>query len=161
MMILKLVILLGGVMKINKINDNYHVLIIGCGRLGSSIANSLSNRNKNVIIVDVSKDSFRKLSPSFGGLSLEGDATEIEVLKEADIKKADVVIAVTDNDNVNILIAQMAKSLFDINEVIARLYDSEKECVYKDDDINTIFPALLSAREVDRILEIQEVHNEK
>jgi trk system potassium uptake protein TrkA len=148
-------------MRINRISNDNHVLIIGCGRLGSSIANTLSNRNKNVTIVDISKDSFRKLSPSFGGLSLEGNATEIEVLNEADIKKADVVIAVTDNDNVNILIAQMAKNLFDKKEVIARLYDPEKECVYKEDDIHTIFPALLSASEVDRILEIQEERNEK
>lgn len=148
-------------MKINKMSEEHHVLIIGCGRLGSSIANTLSNKNKNVTMVDISKDSFRKLSPSFGGVSLEGDATEIEVLKEADIKKANVVIAVTDNDNVNILIAQMARNLFAIKEVIARLYDPEKECIYKDDNINTIFPALLSASEVDRILEMQEVRNEK
>lgn len=148
-------------MKINNIKDDYHVLIIGCGRLGSSIANTLSNRNKNVTIVDVSKDSFRKLSPSFGGLSLEGDATNIELLKEADIKKADVVIVVTNNDNVNIMIAQMARKLFEVKEVIARLYDPEKECVYKENDIQTIFPALLSAGEVDRILDMQEVRYEK
>ncbi|MDD3415531.1 MAG: NAD-binding protein [Lachnospiraceae bacterium] len=96
-------------MKINKISDDKHVLIIGCGRLGSSIANTLSNRNKNVTIIDIREESFRKLSPSFGGLSLEGNATDVEVLKEAGINKADVVIIVTDNDNVNIMIAQMAK----------------------------------------------------
>lgn len=55
-------------MKINDIKDDYQILIIGCGRLGASIANALSNRNKNVTIVDVNKDSFRKLSPSFSGL---------------------------------------------------------------------------------------------
>lgn len=148
-------------MKINEIRDDYRVLIIGCGRLGASIANKLSNRNKNVTIVDINKDSFRKLSPSFGGLSMEGDATEIELLNEADIKKADVVIAVTDNDNVNILITQMAKSIFEVKEVIARLYDPEKECVYKECNIHAIFPALLSASEVERILDIQEDYYEK
>ncbi|OYP11715.1 potassium transporter TrkA, partial [Lachnotalea glycerini] len=85
-------------MKINDIKDDYQILIIGCGRLGASIANALSNRNRNVTIVDINKDSFRKLSPSFSGLSMEGDATDIKVLKEAEIIKADVLIAVTDND---------------------------------------------------------------
>ncbi|PXV95633.1 trk system potassium uptake protein TrkA [Lachnotalea glycerini] len=147
-------------MKINDIKDDYQILIIGCGRLGASIANALSNRNRNVTIVDINKDSFRKLSPSFSGLSMEGDATDIKVLKEAEIIKADVLIAVTDNDNVNILIAQMAKSIFDIKEVIARLYDPEKECVYKECCIQTVFPALLSANEIDRILDKEE-KNEK
>lgn len=141
-------------MKINDIQDEYQVLIIGCGRLGSSIANTLSYRNKNVTIVDINKDSFRKLSPSFGGLAMEGNATDIEVIMEANIKKADVVIAVTDSDNVNIMIAQMSKKMFQVKEVIARLYDPEKECVYKEDNIHSIFPALLSANEVDRILDI-------
>lgn len=157
-----LVLLIGGKgMKMNKIRDDYHVLIIGCGRLGSNIANTLSDRNKNVTIVDISKDSFRKLSPSFGGISLEGNGTVIEVLKEADIKKADVVIAVTDNDNVNTLIAQMARKLFDIKEVVVRLYDPDKECVYKEDNIHTVFPSLLSVSEIDRILQLQEERNER
>lgn len=142
-------------MKINEVRDDYHILIVGCGRLGASIANTLSNSKKNVTIVDSNKDSFRKLSPSFGGLSLEGDATDIEVLQEADIKSADVIIAVTDNDNVNILIAQMAKSIFSVKEVISRLYDPDKECVYKESNIHTIFPALLSASEVERILDMR------
>jgi trk system potassium uptake protein TrkA len=143
-------------MKINEIRDDYYVLIIGCGRLGSTIANTLSHKNKNVTIVDVSKDAFRKLSPSFGGLSMEGDATDLEVLKSVDIKKIDVVIAVTDNDNINIMIAQMAKNIFNVKEVIIRLYDAEKECLYKDDTIHTIFPALLSASRVNEILGIKE-----
>lgn len=139
-------------MKLANIQDSYSVLIIGCGRLGASIANTLSNRDKDVTIVDISKDSFRKLSPSFGGLSLEGDATNIEILKEAQIEKADVVIAVTNSDNINIMVAQMAKKIFSVHEVISRLYDSEKECVYKEYGIQTIFPSVLSANEVDKIL---------
>lgn len=147
-------------MKINYIKDDYQILIIGCGRLGASIANTLSNRNRNVTIVDINKDSFRKLSPSFSGLSMEGDATDIKILNEAEINKADVLIAVTNNDNINILIAQMAKCIFDVKEVIARLYDPDKECVYKECNIKTIFPALLSAGEVERILD-EEEDNEK
>ncbi|QUH28154.1 potassium channel family protein [Vallitalea guaymasensis] len=143
-------------MKMNNIKDDYQIVIIGCGRLGASIANTLSNKNRNVTIVDINKDSFGKLSPSFSGLLMEGDATDIKVLKKAEINKADVLIAVTDNDNINILIAQMMKSIFNIKEVIARLYDPEKECVYKESHIQTVFPALLSAGEVGRILDKEE-----
>lgn len=142
-------------MKQNGIKNDLHVVIVGCGRLGSGIANSLSNKNKNVTVIDNNKDSFRKLSPSFGGLTLEGDGMDIEVLKESGANSANVLIASTDNDNVNILIAQIAKEIFHVKEVITRLYDPEKECVYKEYHIHSIFPALLSKHEVERILNIE------
>ncbi len=77
---------------------------------------------------------------------------DMDILEEANIRKADVVIVVTDNDNINILVSQIAKNIFEVEEVIIRLYDHEKECVCRDSNINTIFPALLSSSEVDKIL---------
>ncbi|MCI9304103.1 TrkA family potassium uptake protein [Clostridium sp.] len=139
-------------MKIKNIKLNKNVLIIGCGRLGASIANTFSDKNMSVTIIDIQKDSFRKLSPSFLGLLMEGDGMDMDILEEANIRKADVVIVVTDNDNINILVSQIAKNIFEVQEVIIRLYDHEKECVCRDSNINTIFPALLSSSEVDKIL---------
>lgn len=139
-------------MKIKNIKLNKNVLIIGCGRLGASIANTFSDKNISVTIIDIQKDSFRKLSPSFLGLLMEGDGMDMDILEEANIRKADVVIVVTDNDNINILVSQIAKNIFEVEEVIIRLYDHEKECVCRDSNINTIFPALLSSSEVDKIL---------
>ena len=136
----------------DKLED--YILIIGCGRLGASIANSLSIKNKSVTIIDENKDSFRKLASSFGGLALEGDATDLNILKEAEIEKCKVVISVTNNDNTNIMIAQMVKTMFSVDKVIARLYDPEKECIYKEFDVDTIFPSILSTNEVDKILNI-------
>lgn len=141
-------------MKIKNIKLNKNVLIIGCGRLGASIANTFSDKNMSVTIIDIQKDSFRKLSPSFLGLLMEGDGMDMDILEEANIRKADVVIVVTDNDNINILVSQIAKNIFEVEEVIIRLYDHEKECVCRDSNINTIFPALLSSSEVDKILMI-------
>ena len=138
----------------NKV-DGY-TIIVGCGRLGAVLANKLSDGGENVLIIDKYKDSFRKLSISFGGITLSGDATEISVLQEADIEKASAVVAVTDNDNTNILIAQMAKEIFNIKYVVARLYDFERECVYKEFDIDTICPATLSANEIERLLSISK-----
>ena len=139
-------------MKIKNIKLNKNVLIIGCGRLGASIANTFSDKNMSVTIIDIQKDSFRKLSPSFLGLLMEGDGMDMDILEEANIRKADVVIVVTDNDNIIILVSQIAKNIFEVQEVIIRLYDHEKECVCRDSNINTIFPALLSSSEVDKIL---------
>ena len=135
----------------NKKQSSYTV-IIGCGRLGANLANALSEEGENVLILDKEKDSFRKLSSSFGGLAVEGDGTELDTLKAADVQRADTVIAVTNNDNVNIMIAQIAKECFSVKKVISRLFDPERECVYQELGIDTICPAVLSANEIDKIL---------
>lgn len=144
----------------NKKQSSYTV-IIGCGRLGANLANTLSEEGENVLILDKDKDSFRKLSSSFGGLAVEGDGTELDTLKAADVQRADTVVAVTNNDNVNIMIAQIAKECFSVKRVISRLFDPERECVYQELGIDTICPAVLSANEIDKILNrnagIQEV----
>ncbi|MDL2258664.1 TrkA family potassium uptake protein [Eubacteriales bacterium OttesenSCG-928-K08] len=139
-----------------KRENNGYTIIVGCGRLGANLANALSDGGEKVLIIDISGDSFRKLSPSFGGLAVVGDAAEIHVLSDAEIKKASAVVAVTNNDNINILVAQIAKELFNVAHVIARLYDPERECVYHELGIDTICPAVLSAKEIDKILKIQE-----
>lgn len=144
-----------------KKDPNDYIIIIGCGRLGGSLADSLSDQDRNVIVIDQNKDSFRKLSPSFGGLTLTGDATDIDVLHEAEIEKASVVISVTNNDNTNIMIAQMAKELFKKEHVIARLYDPELECVYHELNIDTICPAILSIKEVNKLLDSSEKEENK
>ena len=132
--------------------DEDYTIVIGCGRLGANLANTLSDKGGNVLIIDKNKDAFRKLSPSFGGLSITGDATDLDVLQEAQIGKASVVVAVSNSDNANIMAAQIARELFHIERVIARLYDPERECVYREFGIDTICPAILSAKEIDKIL---------
>ena len=139
----------------NKKQSTYTV-IIGCGRLGANLANTLSGEGENVLILDKEKDSFRKLSSSFGGLAVEGDGTELDTLKAADVQRADTVVAVTNNDNINIMIAQMAKECFSVKKVISRLFDPERECVYQELGIDTICPAVLSANEIDKILNRNE-----
>ncbi|MDI3542430.1 MAG: trk/ktr system potassium uptake protein [Candidatus Atribacteria bacterium] len=140
-----------GLLTEKKANEDY-IIIIGCGRLGANLASTLSDEGRNVLIIDKNKDAFRKLSPSFEGLTVNGDATELDVLQEAQISKASVVIAVTNNDNVNIMVAQIAREMFQIQRVITRLYDPEREYVYHEFDIDTICPAILSAKEIDKIL---------
>lgn len=131
----------------NQLHD--YNIIIGCGRLGANIANELSSQGKSVLIIDKNKDSFRKLSPHFGGLMITGDATSIEVLQEANIEKADHVIVVTDNDNTNIMVAQMTKELFNVADVVARIYDTDRLCILESRIIATICPGDLSINKLD------------
>ena len=132
-------------------NKDY-TIIVGCGRLGASLASRFSEDGGNVLVIDEDKNSFRKLSPNYGGMAIQGDATEISVLKRAEIKNATSVIAVTNHDNTNVMVAQLAKELFHIDNVIARLYDPDRECVYRELEIDTICPVVLSTRKVDQLL---------
>lgn len=127
-----------------------YTVVVGCGRLGAGIADTLYGEGEDVVVVD--KDSFRKLSSSFGGLSVEGNGMDLDILDSVELKRADTLIAVTDNDNVNIMISQLAKEVFNVRKVIARLSDPQRSCVYQDFGIETICPSVLSARQVDLIL---------
>ena len=129
-----------------------YTIIVGCGRLGANLADEISESGGNIMIIDRDETSFRKLSSGYGGLTLVGDATDLSVLKDAGIERAQVVISVTDFDNTNIMVAQIARELYHIPKVVCRLYDPERECVYHEFGINTICPAVLSAREIKRLI---------
>lgn len=131
---------------------NSYTVIIGCGRLGANLANTLSNEGENVLIMDENRHAFRRLAPNFGGLSVVGNGTDFDALKDAQIHRATAVIAVTNDDNTNITIAQIARDMFHVDRVIARLYDPECETVYQEFGIDTICPSTLSAKEIDKLL---------
>ena len=129
-----------------------YTVIIGCGRLGASLANAISDREASVMMVDRDERAFRKLGSTYGGLTLTGDATDISVLRSAEIERADTVVSVTNDDNTNIMVAQIACNVYYIPNVICRLYDPEREIVYKEFGIDTICPTVLSTREINRLL---------
>lgn len=138
----------------DKRQQEAYTIIIGCGRLGAGIANELSGIGENVLIMDVSAESFKRLSASFGGLSVVGDGCNLDKLKEAKIETASSVIAVTNDDNTNLMVAQIAKEIFGVKQVIARLYDPEIEFIYKKLGISTICPSVLSAKEIDKLMDL-------
>ena len=104
---------------------NDYIIIVGCGRLGANLASTLSDENGNVLIMDTNKDSFRRLSSDFGGLSVVGNGTDLDALKNAQIEKASAVIAVTNDDNTNIMVVQLAREMFRVKRVIARQVDAD------------------------------------
>ena len=142
-----------------KKDDLEYVIIVGCSRFGANIANVLSLSGKDVIIIDLDEDSFRKLSQDYSGFKLIGDATDIDVLINAGINKATMLVAATNDDDVNIMISQISKVIFNTKKVISRLYDDDKEVVYKDFNITLLRPTSLTINEFERLLCIKETSN--
>lgn len=139
-----------------KKHNNYFI-IAGCSRFGANIASTLSAQGKDVVVLDSNNVSFRKLSPDYSGFSITADATDIDELRKAGIAKADVLLAATDDDNTNIMIAQIASKIFSVPKVISRLYDTEKEIILQDFNIQIIYPSRLSICEFDKLLDGAEV----
>ena len=125
-------------------SKNLFILIVGCGRLGSLLANRLSSKGHSVVVIDNRESAFSTLSVEFSGFRMVGDATELTVLKEAKIEEADVFIATTRDDNVNIMVSQVAKKIFNVPKVMARVFEPKRESIYKDFDIEAISPTAIA-----------------
>ncbi len=121
-----------------------HVIILGCGRVGSTLALMLDRDNHAVSIVDKDPDSFRRLGEHFRGRTVAGWGIDADVLLEAGIEGADAFVAVTNGDNTNIMASQIAKTLFGVPQVLARIYDPLRAQVYREFDIETICSTTLS-----------------
>lgn len=126
---------------------NIYIVIIGCGRVGSLLANELSKEGCGIVVVDNDETSFEKLSLEFSGFRILGDAGEIETLKQAKIEKADIVFATTREDNLNLMVAQVAKDIFNIRCVASRLFDPKREEIFSSFGIKTISPTKIAVKE--------------
>jgi trk system potassium uptake protein len=129
-----------------------YMIIVGCGRLGSFLANQLSRRGHSIVVVDRRQEAFDKLSAEFSGFQLHNDAAELDVLRLAKIDQADCLLATTDNDNLNLMVAQIARSIFGVPTVIARVYDPAYETIYHQLGIAVISPTQLSGDALLRML---------
>lgn len=121
------------------------IVVVGCGRLGSLLANELSHQGHSIVVVDRDEARFAGLGADFGGFTICGDAVESEVLRQAKTTQADCFLATTNRDNVNLMLAQVAKTVFRVPLVIARVFDPSRESVYQQLGIATISPTRLSA----------------
>lgn len=108
-----------------------YIIIVGCGRVGSELAKLLSVEGKDVVVIDKKESSFSRLGESFNGITITGNGVSPRVLQEAGIEKGDIFCAFTNSDNVNIMASQVAKGIFKIPRVIARVYDPRKAAIYK------------------------------
>jgi trk system potassium uptake protein TrkA len=123
-----------------------HIVIVGCGRLGGTLANQLSAAGHSVVVIDHKAAQFDKLNNDFSGYKIIGDAVELHVMKEARVQEADCLYATTTSDNTNLMVAQVAKEIFGVPQVIARVFDPEREALYREFGIETISPVKLAAQ---------------
>ena len=115
-----------------------HVVIMGCGRLGSTLAHNLDTRGHSVAVIDQNSDAFRRLGADFGGQTVTGIGFDRDVLREAGIERADAFAAVSSGDNSNIISARLARETFGVSRVVARIYDSRRAQVYERLGIPTV-----------------------
>lgn len=115
-----------------------HVIIVGCGRVGSQLAQILSSEGHNVVIIDKNGDSFKRLGPDFNGITITGVGFDPDILKRAGIERADAVAAVTNGDNSNIMVSEIAKKIYKVPRVLTRIYDPLRADIYKKFGLNTI-----------------------
>ncbi len=115
-----------------------HVVIVGCGRVGSTLAVGLVASGHTVAVIDRKPESFTRLGEKFGGTTVAGIGFDRDVLLEAGIEKAQAVAAVTNGDNSNILIARVAREKFGIEKVVARIYDPKRAEIYERLGISTV-----------------------
>ncbi len=108
-----------------------YVIVVGCGRVGSQLATFLSSDGHDVAIIDKKPEAFRRLGSTFNGLTITGLGFDQDVLREAGIEKSDVMAAVTDLDNTNMMAVEVATKIFDVPRAIARLYNPNRSLTYE------------------------------
>jgi len=114
------------------------MIIIGCGRMGAGLAQTLAQRGYAVTVVDRDPTAFERLGPAFDGQTIAGVGFDRDVLLQAGIERADALAAVTSSDDVNVVAARVARQIFRVPRVAARLYDPRKAEIYRRLGIQTI-----------------------
>jgi trk system potassium uptake protein TrkA len=115
-----------------------HMIIVGCGRVGSTLAKELSSEGHDVVIIDRDATAFRRVGENFTGKTITGIGFDRGVLTSAGITADSAVMAVTSGDNSNILIARVARELFGVSNVVARIYDPRRAAIYERLGISTV-----------------------
>ena len=115
-----------------------HIVIMGCGRVGSTIAHILEDQGHSVAVIDRDAEAFRKLRSGFKGSRITGIGFDRDVLSEAGIERADAFAAVSSGDNSNVIAARVARESFNVERVVARIYDPRRADVYQRLGIPTV-----------------------
>lgn len=131
-----------------------YVIIVGCGRVGSELAKLLSSEGHDVVVIDKVQSSFDRLGSTFNGLTMVGNGFDVNLLKQVGIEKADAFCALTNGDNTNLVSAQVAKKIFKVSKVIARVYDPQRAHIYAALGMDIISGTILFAAMLrDKIIE--------
>ena len=129
-----------------------NILIVGCGRVGPELAGALSREGHTVAIVDANESAFDLLPPDYSGYCTVGIPIDLDVLREAGIENCDALAAVSQDDNTNIMVCQLAKEYFHLENILARIYDPRRENVFSHFGLHTVCPTRLTVETVKNIL---------
>jgi trk system potassium uptake protein TrkA len=127
-------------------------VIMGCGRVGSSLATELEAAGHSVAVIDQSREAFRRLGPDFKGRTVTGVGFDRDTLLEAGIEKADAFAAVSNGDNSNILAARVARETYGVDNVVARIYDPGRAEIYQRLGIPTVATVIWATDQILRRL---------
>jgi len=128
------------------------VVILGCGRVGSTLARELDAEGHEVTVIDRNQQQFQRLGPDFGGVTVRGTGIDEDVLLRAGIEEADVFVAMTNGDNTSIMASQIVQEVFEVPHVVTRIYDPVREQLYRSLGLDTICPTTLIAGMVQKKL---------
>ncbi len=121
------------------------IVILGCGRVGSTLAKQMSGEGHDISVLDQTSDAFRRLGTKFRGQRLVGSGLDQDLLRRAGLEHAAAFIAVTQGDNTNIMAAQIAREVFSVGRVVARIYDPIRAQAYREMGITTLCTTTLAA----------------
>jgi len=128
-----------------------NVIIVGCGRVGVELALSLCQRHV-VTVIDINAHAFDRLGSDFRGRTVQGEGFDREVLKRAGIENADALAAVTTSDNVNVVVARIARDLYHIPRVVARVYNPRRIPIYEKFGLQTVASSSWGAQRIEQLL---------
>lgn len=131
-----------------------HVIIGGCGRVGAQLGDQLSRDEHDVVIIDASAESFDRIGGAFNGETITGSIIDQGTLERAGITDADVLVAVTNLDNANLMAVQIARELFDVKHTIARLFNPQREDSYRKMGVTYVSGTRLVARAIIKQLDV-------
>lgn len=129
-----------------------HVIVVGCGRVGSGLARSLSAAGHSVAVIDKAQRAFRRLPENFTGTTHIGLGFDRDLLIAAGAERASAFAAVTSGDNSNILAARIAKETFEIGQVVARIYDPRRAAIFQRLGISTVATVTWTTDQIERRL---------
>lgn len=121
-----------------------NILIIGCGRLGSRLASVLDLQGHDIVVIESDPERLNQLDDGFDGLMIQGNPIDLDVMKSAGIEGCDYVLCLSPNDNQNLMASQIARNIFHVQYIIARVLDPVKAHVYETLGIDTICPTTLA-----------------
>lgn len=129
-----------------------YIIIAGCGKIGANLVKTLSNNGHDVVVIDPNEENFAQLENGTNCLTITGMCIDEDVLKSAGIEHADALLAVTSDDNVNIMTAQIASQLYHVSHVVTRVYDPEKAEVLRQMGLTIVCPTMLTVAKIGSLL---------